>query len=247
MVKKVRELVLYLDEQLLAVNKPAGLLSLPHGWDSDQPNLRDLLQAEYGELWMLHRLSKEVSGVMALARSPGAHRSLNQQFAARQVTRSYHALVQGEPEWERYTVRLKLQTDGDRKHRTVIDVRGGRSAVTELQVRERYRGYTLLEARPRTGRTHQIRAHLGAIDLPLVGDELYGDGRPLFLSQFKPGYRAGRSGRKTECALIERPALHLYALVFQHPLSGEGLQLEAPYPKDFSAAVRQLGRYAARR
>lgn len=247
MAKAHPDLVLYADEHLLAVNKPAGLLSLPHGWDGDQPHLRGLLEAQYGPLWMVHRLDRDTSGVLVLARSPGAHRALNEQFARRRVSKVYRALVCGEPEWERYTVRLKLRKNGDRTHRTVIDVRFGQAAATDLRVCERFRGYTLLEAHPRTSRTHQIRAHLGAVDFPLVADALYGDGRSLFLSQLKPGYRGGRDGRRPECALIERPALHAFSLCLAHPQTGEDLLLEAPYPKDFTAALRQLGRYAARR
>lgn len=234
------ELVIFADADLLAINKPPGLLSLPHGFDPRQPHIRALLEEEFGRLWIVHRLDRDTSGIMVLARNPDAHRALNDQFAGRKVRKTYHALVKGSPEWETYEVQLPLRKNGDRRHRTVVDLTGGQAAHTTMRVLTRFHERTLVEAEPHSGRTHQIRVHLAALNLPLIGDSLYGDGRPLFLSMLKPGFRAGR---KPECALIERPALHAHTLDCLHP-NGETLHLQAPYPSDFNAAVRQLSRYA---
>lgn len=243
MSERSGELILWEDEALLAINKPPGLLTLPDGYDPNALHVKSLLEPRFGDLWIVHRLDREASGVLILGRSAAAHRWLNRQFEQRQVTKIYHAIVQGEAGWQEKTCQLPLRVDGDRRHRSVVDGRRGKPAVTDLRVLAVYAGYALLEARPQTGRTHQIRAHLAALGLPLLGDVLYGGTAALYLSQLKPGFHGGVRG---ECALIERCALHACSLQIAHPMSGETLEIHAPYPKDFNAALRMLGRYAAR-
>jgi RluA family pseudouridine synthase len=233
--------VLYQDEALLVVNKPAGLPSLPDGYDPAAPHVKSLLEPIFGALWIVHRLDRDTSGVLALARTAQAHQALNAAFAGRHVHKRYHALVIGGPPWDEQRVSLPLRPDGDRRHRTIIDSSRGKPAATDFEVLERYRGYTLLQAVPLTGRTHQIRAHLAALGYPLAGDDLYGPGGGIYLSQMKPGFSCGAKG---ECALIARLALHACDLSFDHPLLGNRLSFEAPYPNDYSGALRQLRRYA---
>jgi RluA family pseudouridine synthase len=214
--------VLFVDADLLVVDKPAGVPVLPDGYNPEAPYLKGLLQVDYGALWVVHRLDKETSGVLILARSAAAHRSLNIQFEKRQVAKVYHALVRGNPPWEVQTVRLPLALDGDRKHRTVIDPRHGKAAHTDLRCMERFPAAALVQATPHTGRTHQIRAHLAAIGLPILGDGLYG-GTP---SEAMP--------------IIQRLALHALRLDFAHPASGQALSLQAPYSQDFDQALHRL-------
>lgn len=230
-------LPIYNDEALLVVNKPAGLPVLPDGYDPDALHIRSLLEPHFGRLWIVHRLDKDTSGVLALARSADAHRLLNDQFTAHTVIKRYHALVSGTPDWEQYSVRLPLRPDGDRRHRTVVDHRQGKPAITHLQVLERYHGYTLLEALPETGRTHQIRTHLAALELPIVADKLYGNGQPLLLSSIKPDYR---QGARPERPLLDRLGLHAWQLEIEHPLDKEQRLFEAPYPKDLHRALSYL-------
>lgn len=238
---KPGEMVLWADAAVLVVCKPAGLPALPDGYDPDAPHLRRVLEPVYGPLWMLHRLDRDTSGVLVLARTAEAHRAINTQFERRQIEKLYHALVVGVPPWEEKAVNLRLRPNGDRKHRTVVDARRGKLSATELQVLERFRGWSLLEASPKTGRTHQIRAHLAAVGYPILADGLYGDGSGLFLSQVKPAYRMSRP---KERPLLDRLALHARELSFIHPVSGETLKIEAPYPDDFEAALRHLRKYS---
>ncbi len=210
--------VLWRDEQLLAINKPPGLRTLPDGYDPDAPHVRRALEGEYGRLWIVHRLDKETSGVLLLARSAAAHRQLNGQFDAHTPRKVYHALAAGAPPWEQFTFDAPLKPDGDRRHRTLPHPQG-KAALTHVRVLERFAGAALLEARPETGRTHQIRAHLGFAGFPLLSDELYG-GAPS--------------------AWIGRCALHAQAISFLHPASLQPLTLAAPYPEDWLEALRRL-------
>lgn len=232
-----QSLPLYSDDSLLVVSKPAGLPVLPDGYAPDAPHIRSLLEPTFGPLWIVHRLDKGTSGVLILARSAQSHRLLNDQFASHTVIKRYHALVVGTPNWEQHSVRLHLRPDGDRRHRTVVDPRLGKPAVTHLRVLERYSGYALLEVLPETGRTHQIRAHLAALELPVVVDKLYGSGQPLLLSRLKPDYRPGKH---LERPLLERQGLHAYQLEIEHPLDKETSLFEAPYPKDLASTLRYL-------
>ena len=218
--------VLYTDDSLLVVNKPAGLPTLPDGYDKAAPYLGGELAAPYGRVWIVHRLDRGTSGVIVVARTAAAHRALNLQFDAHTVMKIYHALVIGVPEWDERTIDLPLRPDGDRRHRTVIDPQYGKAAITHTRVLERFAQHALIEARLETGRTHQIRAHLAAMGLPLLADTLYGK-------------TTGGTG-------IDRTALHARSMAFEHPLTGARLEFEAPYPADFEAALRHLGLYCAR-
>jgi 23S rRNA-/tRNA-specific pseudouridylate synthase len=137
------------------------------------------LEQEYGRLWIVHRLDRETSGVLLLARSAEAHRLLNTQFEQHLVSKIYHALVIGSPDWQKKTISLPLRPNGDRHHRTVVDRDKGKPAVTRLNVMERFDHYCLVEAIPETGRTHQIRAHLSALGLYIMGDN-FGDRKSDF-------------------------------------------------------------------
>jgi RluA family pseudouridine synthase len=233
--------VIFRDPFLLAINKPAGLPTLPDGYNPDQPHLKALLEPDYGRLWIVHRLDRETSGLVLLARTPEAHRNLNTQFELRQVSKSYQALVCGVPDWQEKTVSLPLRPNGDRRHRTVVDPRRGKTAETEFHVLERLGDYSLIEACPHTGRTHQIRAHLAAFGLPILGDVLYGGPPALYLSILKSEFTNGENGGR---AIIERCALHAWSLELAHPDSGAALHLDAPFPEDFKDALRVLRHYS---
>ena len=246
--------VLYEDEQVLALDKPSGLLTSPDRKQPDRPSLTQLLHAgiESGAAWAresgrtylmpAHRLEPETSGVMLLAKSKPVLIALADLFGAEKADRKYGALVQGTPAECQFKVEAKLAPHPMRTWVMRVDPGGGKRSVTDFQVRERFSGFTLLQCEPLTERRHQIRVHLRHHGFPVVGDQMYG-GRPLLLSRLKPVYRL--KPNQTERPLIARPALHSEALSIAHPVTGNPLTIIAPWPKDLTVAVKYLRRYAA--
>jgi RluA family pseudouridine synthase len=229
--------VIYQDQALLVVNKPAGLATLPDGYNPSLPHIKSVLEQQFGPLWIVHRLDKETSGVLLLARSAQAHRSLNMQFEKHLVSKVYHALVVGNPKWQEKTVRLPLRPNGDRQHRTVIDPQAGKPAITHLKVLESLGHYCLVEAIPETGRTHQIRAHLSALGLSILGDKLYVGRINLQEAEEEPRFQAQNIPL---IRLKESMGLHAWSLEFNHPSSGERMKFTAPYPAELLAVFKQL-------
>lgn len=233
--------ILFLDSELVVIDKPAHVLSVPAR--SPEPCAVDLLRVrpelqDNPAVRVVHRLDREASGVLVYARTLAAQRALVSQFAERRVEKTYYALVAGYVEGDG-EVDLKLAFDRRRQRVEASAVRG-RPALTSYKVVQRVAGNTLLECRPITGRLHQIRAHLAAIGHPLTVDALYGNGQGLLLSSYKADYRASR--RRPEQPLIGRLTLHAGRITFAHPVTGVPVTLEAPWPKDFRAAVLQLSR-----
>jgi tRNA pseudouridine32 synthase / 23S rRNA pseudouridine746 synthase len=207
------------DDQIIVIDKPAGLSVLPDGWEPDAPYLVQQLEAEFSKLWVVHRLDKVTSGVMVFARTADAHRALNTQFERHETRKVYHSLCNGIPKWDEHTARHPLRINVGHSHRTMVDHSHGKPSVTHFKVLKRYDNASLLEAVPATGRTHQVRVHAYALGHPLIGDALYS---------------------APESDLINRPALHALSLTFTHPDSGQSMTFEAPYPEDFSRAIQKL-------
>ena len=246
--------VVFEDEHLLAINKPARLLSSPDRYDPNRPNLMKLLHAGVTEqkhwakerhltyLANAHRLDFETTGVLLLAKDKPTLVQLADLFGTEKPLKSYVALVEGTPEEDSFDVDVPIGP-----HPRVLGLmagnpQSGKKSKTHFEVMEKWRGYTLLKCQPLTGRTHQIRVHLRWVQLPIVGDQQYSGG-PLHLSQIKRGYRLGPG--KVERPLISTVALHAEELTLPHPATGETVTIKAEWPKDLRVAVKYLKDFAA--
>ena len=243
-MKKTPFTLIYADDDMIAVNKAAGLLVAADRWDIEAPRLDLLIQKELPQiaplchkLYAVHRIDKDTSGILLYALNAEAHRALNTAFQEREIKKTYRLLIHGRVSEEQFTVDLPLRADGDALHRTVVDKRRGKEAITHFTVLETFRQFSLLEARPVTGRTHQIRAHLAAAGYPIVCDSLYGSGKPVLLSELKQRWHGDVY---TEQPLIRRLALHAYQLEGIHPRTGQPFSLAAEYAKDFKGTLHQL-------
>ena len=211
--------IIHQDENILVIDKPAGLPVLPDGWEADAPYLVKILEADHGKLWVVHRLDKTTSGVIVFARDADTHRALSLQFETHEIEKIYHAFLEGNPKWNETIAKHPLRVNVGHKHRTAVDDKNGKPSETQFKVIKRYQAAALIEAKPMTGRTHQIRVHAYALGHPLLGDTLYG---------------------AEETNTITRPALHAHSLTLQ--LNGEQKTFKASYPDDFRMALERLKR-----
>ena len=230
--------VLLEDEDLLVVNKPAGVLTVPgrQGGISLREVIARLTRVKQ-PLLLVHRLDRETSGVLILAKTSQAQSRLSGQFQKGEVEKEYLAIVRGEPEDDSGLIHAALAPHPRVSAKMVVSEKG-RPSQTKWRVVERFGDVTLVRCRPLTGRQHQIRVHLQLIGLPLLVDRLYGRSSAFYLSSVKPGYRP--SSRHDERPLIDRLTLHAEAIRFAHPRTGESTRVEAPLPKDLKATLTQL-------
>ncbi len=223
--------ILFQNEDYLLLNKPPHISTLEDR--NDTVNILSEVRLVEPDAQVCHRLDKDTSGVLAIARHPEAYRHLSMQFEHRQVKKIYHAVVGGLHRWEEVEVNKPIlkQNDG-----TVKISREGKDAQTFFTTLKCYKAHTLVACRPVTGRMHQIRIHLATLQAPIAGDDTYG-GSPVLLSALKRDFNL-KKGTEEE-PLMKRMALHAFSLAFEG-LKGEKITVEAPYPKDFKALVKQL-------
>jgi len=247
--------VLFEDDTLLALDKPACLLTSPDRYDPQRPNLMKLLHTGIteGKPWArerqltylsnAHRLDFETSGVILLAKSKPALVALADLFGTEKPLKSYLALATGEPPGKEFEVDAPIAPHPVKIGVMRVDFKAGKKAKTNFQVVEDFSrfGYVLLKCEPLTGRTHQIRVHAAHAGLKIVADSVYG-GRPLWLSRLKKDYRL-KPGRE-ERPLISRVALHAEQLTLPHPVTHERVAISAPWPNDITVGVKYLRRFS---
>jgi 23S rRNA pseudouridine1911/1915/1917 synthase len=221
--------IVYEDEDLVVVDKPPGLVVHPAP-GHERGTLVNALLARYPDLPMdqegrpgiVHRLDKDTSGLILVARSDEVRRALQAQFKAGEVLKVYLSLVEGNVEPRSGIIDAAIGRDARNRKRMAVVRRAGRRAVTEYRVLEHLDGHTLLELRPQTGRTHQVRVHLAFIGHPVVGDSVY--------------------GRRKQRLGLGRQFLHAHRLGFQHPSSGRRMELASDLPPDLEQILERLRR-----
>lgn len=230
--------ILHEDEELIVVNKPAGMVVHPAAGVS-RGTLANALVFHFSRLsqrggalrpGIVHRLDRDTSGLMVVAKSARAHEHLSDQFRARTVFKSYVALVHGVVRDDGGRVEQPIARDPRARTRMAV-VRGGRAALSLWRVRRRYVRFTLLDVEIKTGRTHQIRVHLAWLKHPVVGDEVYGGGRDRQITD---------AAVRASLAAMGRQFLHAERLAFRHPQSGEEMRFLAPLPAELSSFLETL-------
>jgi 23S rRNA pseudouridine1911/1915/1917 synthase len=232
--------ILYEDEDLAVINKPAGMIVHPGAGAAAGTMVGALLHRFGGSPGLsavggplrpgiVHRLDKDTSGAIVIAKNDSAHRKLVEDFRARRVEKRYAALLHGRIKGDAGTIELPISRDLRRRSRMTARRREGRAARTDWRVRLRFNGFTLIEADLRTGRTHQIRAHFSALGCPIVGDTLYGaPRREQVHAEWLPP--------------LERNFLHAARLSFVQPRTGKSIEVRAPLPLELRSYCYSLGR-----
>lgn len=235
MVKVSPEIILE-NEHFIIINKPPGLLSIPDR-EGKEISLKQILLQKYGEIFTVHRLDRETSGIIVFAKDAETHKFLSQAFEERTVEKYYVGIVTGTLPEKQKTIEAPI-TENSVKRGVMIIHKRGKPAITDYTVQEEFKKYSFLQFQIHTGRTHQIRVHMQYIGHPLVCDELYGDGQPIKLSSFKRNYNLSKN-EEEERPILARTGLHAQRLRFTD-MNGNAYDVEAEMPKDMRALLQQL-------
>ena len=235
---KVKELsIIFENEDFLAVNKSAGVLTIPDRHDETQLSLYKILLQQYGKIFIVHRLDRETSGLVLFAKNEVSHKYLSQLFEQRNIEKIYLGIIRGNLPVKKGSVNEAIAEHS--LHKGIMTVsKKGKPSLTEYEVTEDYGIYSLVQFNIHSGRTHQIRVHAKHIGHPVVCDELYGDGKPILLSTLKHKFKLSKNELE-ERPVLNRLALHALSLQFTNT-NGEKIKLEAPVPKDLRALLQQL-------
>lgn len=227
--------IIFENDILVAVNKPAGLLSIPDR-EGKEVSLKQMLQDKYNEIFTVHRLDRATSGIIIFAKKEETHKELSQLFESRATEKIYYGLVHGSVMPAKGKIEEPLMPHSSGNGKMIIHLKG-KPSFTEYELLEDFKRFTWIKFRILTGRTHQIRVHAQFIGHSIVCDELYGDGKPVYLSSLKKKYNLSKTEIE-ERPILSRLALHSASLKFI--LNNEEYFFEAPLPKDLKALLQQL-------
>ncbi|MEO5998690.1 MAG: RluA family pseudouridine synthase [Chitinophagaceae bacterium] len=228
--------IIFENEDFIAINKQAGMLSIPDRIQS-QASLKDILREKYSDIYTVHRLDKETSGVIVFAKHEVMHKYLSQQFENRETEKYYTGFVTGTLAEKQGTVDIPI-IEHPVKKGLMITTAKGKDSVTDYEVLEEFGPFSYTQFTIFTGRTHQIRVHMKHLGHPIACDELYGNGKHVLLSALKKNFKLSAK-EEEERPILSRLGLHAGKLVLKD-LSGKKHELEAPLPKDMKALLQQL-------
>lgn len=235
---KLTDLIIEEHIDWIAINKPSGLLSIPDR-EGKEVSLKSLLKERYGDIFTVHRLDKDTSGLIVFARNEAVHKHLSLQFEERQTKKIYQGLVIGSLAEAKGSINSPI-AEHPALNGTMIVHRKGKESLTDYEVMDDFGIYSFVQFRIHTGRTHQIRVHMKEIGHPIVCDPLYGDGKPVLVSSLKSKFKLSKDVEE-ERPILNRLALHAYLLTF-HDRKGKLIELEASLPKDMRATLQQLAK-----
>jgi 23S rRNA pseudouridine955/2504/2580 synthase/23S rRNA pseudouridine1911/1915/1917 synthase len=235
-VVKVSPEIILENEHFIVINKPPGLLSIPDR-EGKEISLKELLQQKYEQIFTVHRLDRETSGIIVFAKDPETHKFLSQAFEERAVEKYYVGIVNGTLPEKQKTIDAPIRESTVKRGLMLIH-KNGKPAVTDYEVLEEFGKFSFVQFRIHTGRTHQIRVHMQYVGHPLVCDELYGDGLPVKISSFKRNYKLSKN-EEEERPILARTGLHAQRLRFTD-MQGNAYDLTAEMPKDMRALLQQL-------
>lgn len=233
---KFEDLILFENDDFIVINKPPFFATLDERFQSD--TVKSLAIAYNPEARVVHRLDKDTSGSLLLAKSDESYRHASIQFEKRRITKKYHAVVHGKHNFQDLYIDLPLNATN--KGKAFVDYETGKPSLTIAHFKKVYRNHSLIECWPITGRMHQIRLHLAHQGASLVNDMLYG-GQPVYLSSLKPKFKLGKE--KEERPIIQRFALHAKSISF-YDMDENKIDVDAPYPKDFAVLMKQLEKFS---
>lgn len=239
---KISDIIVFENNDFIALNKPAGLLSIPDREGKDI-SLKTLLQEKFKNIFIVHRLDRNTSGLIVFAKNESAHKHLSAQFEQRTAEKFYLGLVSGSLLEKKGIIDVPIAEHPVKKGTMTVH-RKGKESLTGYEVLEEFRIFSWLQFQIYTGRTHQIRVHAKHIGHSIASDELYGDGKPIFLSSIKHKFKLSKS-EEQEKPILNRLALHSHRIKF-NGTGGEIIGLEAPLPKDIKATLQQLRKWSAR-
>lgn len=231
--------IIFENDDFIAINKPSGLLSVPDRTQSEV-SLKDLLLDKYGEIFTVHRLDKDTSGVIVFAKNEATHKFFSQQFEQRETEKFYVGLVLGRIATQEDLIDVPIMEHPVKKG-VMITNRKGKASQTAYKVLQEFNNYSFVEFQIFTGRTHQIRVHMKHIGHAIVCDDVYGDGQPILLSSIKKKFKLGKDVLE-ERPLLSRLSLHARRLVIKDE-NGKTHELEAELPKDLRATLTQLEKW----
>lgn len=242
MAKFIQPEILYEDDDLIAVNKPAGVLSIPDRFNPSLPNILIALKKEYPEVIPVHRLDKYTSGINLIAKHAEAHKALSALFEAHELEKYYTAIVDGTPNPESGRIDVPIAESTTTRGKMIVHPRG-KASITDYKIIQKFRKVSLLLIRLHTGRMHQIRIHMKYLGNPLIVDTLYGNRDAFYLSEIKfKNYHISKHAE--ERPLLDRQPLHASKLCFDHPFTHQRIEIEAPLPKDMQAVIKQLEKWS---
>jgi 23S rRNA pseudouridine1911/1915/1917 synthase len=233
--------IIYHDEEIIIVNKPADMLSIQDRQDSTKPSMVGWLNAKFGKVFILHRLDRETSGIMCFAKNAESHRNLSMQFEHKVVQKFYQVIVLGVMKENEGIIENAIGEHPTIPGKMIISKKG-KEAITIYKPLERFKNYTLVEAEIKTGRTHQIRVHMQSIGYPLAVDKVYSTKQAFYLSDAKTKkFRLGKL--EEEKPMMDRNTLHSYKIILNHPTTNESMTFTAEPPKDFRAMLTQIKKW----